>query len=299
MNLSEALSKYFEAGRIVVKLKEEAKKIVDINVPLVDICERLELLAFELGGSPAFPVNIGVNEITAHFTSPANDVRKIPENSIVKIDIGVHIEGYIADTAITLSFNQDYQDLIISSQDALQSGINAMRPGVKVSHVGAIIEKVITRFGYRPIRNLMGHRIERFNLHTGKSIPNISGIEGGTIEEGEIYAVEPFSTLQDAAGVVRDSNEAVIFRYHKDRRLKSQDAMALLEHIKKEHRFLPFTSRWLRSKFSFPSFDNIFEQLIKSRCIIPYRVLVEASGLPVSQAEHTVIVEKDGCRIIT
>jgi len=299
MNLSEALSKYFEAGRIVVKLKEEAKKIVDINVPLVDVCERLELLACELGAKPAFPVNIGVNEITAHFTSPANDVRKIPESSIVKIDIGVHIEGYIADTAITLSFNQDYQDLIISAQDALQSGINAMRPGVKVSHVGAIIEKVITRFGYRPIRNLMGHRIERFNLHTGKSIPNISGIEGGTIEEGEIYAVEPFSTLQDAAGLVRDSNETVIFRYHKDRRLKSQDAMALLEHIKKEHRFLPFASRWLRSKFSFPSFDNIFEQLIKSRCIIPYRVLVEASGFPVSQAEHTVIVEKDGCRIIT
>jgi methionyl aminopeptidase len=299
MNLSETLSKYFEAGRIVVKLKEEAKKIVDINVPLVDVCERLELLAFELGGRPAFPVNIGVNEITAHFTSPANDVRKIPENSIVKIDIGVHIEGYIADTAITLSFNQDYQDLIISAQDALQSGINAMRPGVKVSHVGAIIEKVITRFGYRPIRNLMGHRIERFNLHTGKSIPNISGIEGGTIEEGEIYAVEPFSTLQNAAGMVRDSNETVIFRYHKDRRLKSQDAMTLLEHIKKEHRFLPFASRWLRSKFSFPSFDNIFEQLIKSRCIIPYRVLVEASGFPVSQAEHTVIVEKDGCRIIT
>ena len=299
MNLSEALSKYLEAGRIAVKLKEEAKKIVNINVPLVDVCERLELLAMELGGIPAFPVNIGVNEITAHFTSPANDVRKIPENSIVKIDIGVHIEGYIADTAITLSFNQDYQDLIISAQDALQNGINAMKPGVKVSHVGAIIEKTITRFGYRPIRNLMGHRIERFNLHTGKSIPNISGIEGGTIEEGEIYAVEPFSTLQNAAGMVRDSNETVIFRYHKDRRLKSQDAMALLEHIKKEHRFLPFASRWLRSKFSFPSFDNIFEQLIKSRCIIPYRVLVEASGLPVSQAEHTVIVEKDGCRIIT
>jgi methionyl aminopeptidase len=299
MNLSEALSKYLEAGRIAVKLKEEAKKIVNINVPLVDVCERLELLAMELGSKPAFPVNIGVNEITAHFTSPANDVRKIPENSIVKIDIGVHIEGYIADTAITLSFNQDYQDLIISAQDALQSGINAMKPGVKVSHVGAIIEKTITRFGYRPIRNLMGHRIERFNLHTGKSIPNISGIDGGTIEEGEIYAVEPFSTLQNAAGMVRDSNETVIFRYHKDRRLKSQEAIALLEHIKKEHRFLPFASRWLRLKFSFPSFDNLFEQLIKSRCIIPYRVLVEASGLPVSQAEHTVIVEKDGCRIIT
>ena len=299
MNLSEALSKYLEAGRIAVKLKEEAKKIADIDVPLVNVCERLELLAMELGGIPAFPVNIGVNEITAHFTSPANDVRKIPENSIVKIDIGVHIEGYIADTAITLSFNQDYQDLIISAQDALQNGINAMKPGVKVSHVGAIIEKTITRFGYRPIRNLMGHRIERFNLHTGKSIPNISGIDGGTIEEGEIYAVEPFSTLQDAAGMVMDSNETVIFRYHKDRRLKSQEAMALLEYIKKEHRFLPFASRWLRSKFSFPSFDNIFEQLIKSRCIIPYRVLVEASGLPVSQAEHTVIVEKDGCRIIT
>ena len=297
--MSEALSKYFEAGRIAIKLKEEAQKIVDIDVPLLDVCEKLENLTFELGGKPAFPVNIGVNEVTAHFTSPANDVRKIPENSIVKIDIGVHIDGYIADTAITLSFNQDYQELIASARDALQSGISAMKPGVKVSHVGATIEKTITRFGYRPIRNLMGHRIERFNLHTGKSIPNISGIEGGKIEVGEVYAVEPFSTLQNAAGMVRDSDETLIFRYHKDRRLKSSDAMELLDYIKKEHRFLPFASRWLKSKFSFPSFDNEFDQLIKSRCIIPYKVLVEASGIPVSQAEHTVIVEQDGCRIIT
>ena len=99
--------------------------------------------------------------------------------------------------------------------------------------------------------------------------------------------------------MVRDSNETVIFRYPPDSRLKYHDAMVLLEHIKKDHRFLPFASRWLKSKFSFPTFDNIFEHLIKSRCIIPYRVLVEASGLPVSQAEHTVIIEKDGCRIIT
>jgi len=297
--LSEALSRYLEAGKMAAQLKDEAAKIVAVGVPLLEVCERLERRAIELGGSPAFPVNIGVNEVTAHYTSPAEDPLTIPENSVVKVDLGVHLDGYIADTAVTFTFNPEYQDLALSAEEALQSATEAIKPGVKVSEIGTIIERSITRLGYRPIRNLMGHRIERYSLHTGKSIPNVSGIEGGMIEEGEVYAVEPFSTLRHAAGVVRDSAETYIFRYNRDRRLRSSEAAALLDYVKQEHRFLPFASRWLRSKPLVSSFDQAFRELVKERCIVPYRVLVEASGRPVSQAEHTVIVEKDGCRVIT
>lgn len=297
--MSEALTKYLEAGKIASQLKDEAAKIVAVGVPLLGVCERLERRTIDLGGRPAFPVNIGVNEVTAHYTSPAGDPLTIPENSIVKVDIGVQLDGYIADTAVTFTFRPEYQDLALSAEEALHSATEAIKPGVKVSEVGAIIERAITRFGHRPIRNLMGHRIERYSLHTGKSIPNVSGIEGGTIEEGEVYAVEPFSTVRHAAGVVRDSAETYIFRYNRDKRLGSAEAAALLDYVKQEHRFLPFASRWLRSKLLVASFDHAFRELVKERCVIPYKVLVEASGRPVSQAEHTVIVEKDGCRVLT
>jgi len=297
--LSEVLEKYLEAGKIAKRLKDEARAIVDVGVPLLEVCERLEHLTVELGGKPAFPVNIGVNDVTAHYTSPAGDLNAVPEGAIVKLDVGAHLDGHIADTAITVALSPEHEELILSAQAALQSAVETIKPGVKVSEVGAAIEKTISRFGHKPIRNLMGHRIERYSLHTGKSIPNVSGIEGGKIEEGEIYAVEPFATVQEAAGFVRDSNETFIFRYNREKRLKSVDARTLVDHVKKEHRFLPFASRWLHSEVHIPSFEAAFQELVASRCIIPYRVLVEARGFPVSQAEHTVIVERDGCRVIT
>ncbi|MEM3502529.1 MAG: type II methionyl aminopeptidase, partial [Candidatus Bathyarchaeia archaeon] len=247
--MSEALEKYLEAGRIAAKLKNEASRIVKVETPLLEICERLENLTFKLGGEPAFPLNIGVDDVTAHYTSPAEDESKIPEDSIVKIDLGIHIQGYIADTAVTLTFNPNYEDLAASTEEALKAAVEAIKPGVKVSQIGAVIEKTINRFGYKPIRNLMGHRIERYSLHTGKSIPNVSGFEGGTVMEGEVYAVEPFATLQNATGLVRDSPKRYIFRYVKERRLKSKYAKAILEHVKNNYRTLPFASRWLAARF--------------------------------------------------
>ncbi|MEM2107169.1 MAG: type II methionyl aminopeptidase [Candidatus Bathyarchaeia archaeon] len=297
--VSEALEKYLEAGRIAAKLKNEVSRIVKVETPLLEICERLENLTFKLGGEPAFPLNIGVDDVTAHYTSPAEDESKIPEDSIVKIDLGIHIQGYIADTAVTLTFNPNYEDLAASTEEALKAAVEAIKPGVKVSQIGAVIEKTINRFGYKPIRNLMGHRIERYSLHTGKSIPNVSGFEGGTVMEGEIYAVEPFATLQNATGLVRDSPKRYIFRYVKERRLKSKDAKAILEHVKNNYRTLPFASRWLAARFPRDVVMRSFKELMESRCIHSYNVLVEASGKPVAQAEHTVIVERDGCRVIT
>ncbi|MEM3048411.1 MAG: type II methionyl aminopeptidase [Candidatus Bathyarchaeia archaeon] len=297
--MSEALEKYLEAGRIAAKLKNEVSRIVKVETPLLEICERLENLTFKLGGEPAFPLNIGVDDVTAHYTSPAEDESRIPEDSIVKIDLGIHIQGYIADTAVTLTFNPNYEDLAASTEEALKAAVEAIKPGVKVSQIGAVIEKTINRFGYKPIRNLMGHRIERYSLHTGKSIPNVSGFEGGTVMEGEIYAVEPFATLQNATGLVRDSPKRYIFRYVKERRLKSKDAKAILEHVKNNYRTLPFASRWLAARFPRDVVMRSFKELMESRCIHSYNVLVEASGKPVAQAEHTVIVERDGCRVIT
>jgi len=297
--VSEFLEKYLEAGRIAAKLKDEAKRIVKVDTPLLEICERLEESTFKLGGEPAFPVNIGVDDVTAHYTSPPEDGGKIPEGSIVKVDLGIHIQGYIADTAVTITFNPNLEDLAASTEEALGAALEAIKPGARASQIGAVIEKTINRFGYKPIRNLMGHRIERYSLHTGKSIPNVSGIEAGTVLEGEVYAVEPFATLQDAAGLVRDSPQRYIFRYVKERRLKSKDARAILEHVRNSYRTLPFASRWLAARFPRDVVERSFKEMIESRCIHSYNVLVEASGKPVAQAEHTVIVERDGCRVIT
>ena len=109
---SEDLKKYQIAGKIAKEVREEIKKTVKEGMPLIDICEKVENWIRAKGGKPAFPCNVSINEIAAHYTSPLNDQQIVPEKAIVKIDIGVHVDGYIADTATTINFNPEYFDMI-------------------------------------------------------------------------------------------------------------------------------------------------------------------------------------------
>ncbi|MEM3572000.1 MAG: M24 family metallopeptidase, partial [Candidatus Bathyarchaeia archaeon] len=167
------LNYYFQAGKIASKVRDMSKSIVYEGISILELCEKIEKTITDLGGKLAFPCNIGINEITAHYTSPINDPLKLPKNSIVKIDIGVHVDGYIADTAITVCFNQELYSLKIAVEESLDRAIKNLRPGIRNSDIGAIIQKTINDYGYKPIQNLTGHLIERYSLHAGKSIPNV------------------------------------------------------------------------------------------------------------------------------
>ena len=246
MNISnEALQKYQKAGRIAAEIRKKTKEFVKETVPIVEICRKVEALTIEKGGKPAFPCNVSVNEVAAHYTSPPQDERVIPKNSMVKIDIGVHVDGYIADTAITHCFNSEYENLVQTAKIALKRAIEILRPGLSISRFGTIIEKTIKNHGLKPISNLTGHLIGRYLVHAGKSLPNISHISLSKIKIGEVYAAEPFITKIDAVGRVKNESEAFIFRFMKQKSLRNPYSKELLQHIIKNFRTLPFTERWL------------------------------------------------------
>jgi methionyl aminopeptidase len=295
----EELEYYREAGQIASKVRNQVPNIVKPGKKILEVCEEIENMIFELGGKLAFPCNIGINEVTAHFTPLGSNSEIIPNDSIVKIDLGVHLNGYIADTAISISFNPVYESMIIAVEGALRDAIENIEPGIKVSDIGYIIEKNITRHGYKPIRNLTGHKIGRFSLHGGKAIPNIAGMNGTKIENGEVFAIEPFLTYVDASGIVKNNQEAYIFRFNKEKGAKSKKTIKLLRHIRNEFLTLPFTTRWLENFYPEPEVQNYLIELVSARCIIPYHVLIEESHKPVAQAEHTVIVNEDGCEVLT
>jgi methionyl aminopeptidase len=267
--------------------------------PLLEICEDVEGKIRELGAQPAFPCNVGINEIAAHYTSPWNDASSIPPDSLVKIDFGVELDGFITDTAITLSLSPIYDSMIVAAEAALQEALAAVAPGRKLSDIGSVVERCVQRYGFKPIRNLTGHKIDRYTIHAGKSVPNVSGTENGRFEIGEIYALEPFVTLRDAEGAVRDGDAAYIYRYVRGKGAKSKEAAKLLEYVHGTYRTLPFASRWIFKNWHEGDTQATFRELISERCIAGYPVLVEASGKPVAQAEHTLIVTKDGCEILT
>ncbi|MDH5664314.1 MAG: type II methionyl aminopeptidase, partial [Candidatus Bathyarchaeota archaeon] len=295
----EVFQKYQRAGKITREVREEMRITVREGMPIIDLCEKAESLIRKKGGKPAFPCNVSVNEIAAHYTSPPQDKRTIPENSMVKIDIGVHVDGYIADTAVTVCFNPEYDDLVNTAEEALKKAAEILRPGLSMSRFGSSIQKTIKTRGFKPVSNLTGHLIGRYVIHAGKSLPNVFHISASRVKEGEIYGVEPFVTVAKAAGRVENGEEAHIFRYLKHRSLKDPYAKRLLSHIRKNFQTLPFTERWLQGCVPPSRYKTAFSELLSSKTLMSYPVFIEASGKPVAQAEHTILVVKDGCIVLT
>jgi methionyl aminopeptidase len=184
-----ALECYRKAGRIVGQIRRSVPSLVQEGARLIDICQEVEDMTAQLGGKPAFPCNVDVNEVAAHYTSPLGDVLQVPKGSLVKIDFGVHIEGFIADSAVTVSQNPILLPMISAAEEALKRALEIVRPEVRTSDIGALIQQTIERRGFKPIWNLTGHVIERYTIHTGESIPNVGRMGGGKFKEGDAVTV--------------------------------------------------------------------------------------------------------------
>jgi methionyl aminopeptidase len=303
---------YRKAGKITSKVRKMALDEIKPDMKILELIELVEKEIIKLGGIPAFPCNISVNEVTAHYTSPPNDDSTLKFGDLVKIDLGAHVDGYIADTAIsTMVGGEEYLDstaidetlisknlnMIETSILAVESAISTIREGVEVGKIGEVVEETITSRGFKPVSNLTGHSMDQYILHSGLSIPNVKEKNPHKLEEGDVLAIEPFVT--DGVGRVTDMSDAYIFRFLRDRPLRMIHAKKLLGQIKSEYRNLPFTPRWLLDHFEEHRLNASLRQLIQSRAVYPYHVLKEKSDAWVAQAEHTIIVEKDGCEVIT
>lgn len=295
----EVLEKFRLSGKILRETREEMRGFVQESMPIIQVCEKAEALIREKSGKPAFPCNVSINEITAHYTSPPNDQQKIPEKALVKVDIGVHVDGYVTDTAFTACFDRAYANMQSVADQALKAAIDNIHSGMSISKIGEIIEKSIRNRGFKPIANLTGHSVGRYLIHAGTSIPNVAQMSFTKVKAGEVYAIEPFVTLPDAVGRVEDSPEVTIFRLVKAKSVKNPYAKQLLKYIEDNFRTLPFAERWLKNVVPANQYREAFKELCNSKAIIGYPVFVEVSRKPVTQAEHTVLITENGCEVLT
>ncbi len=295
----EELQKWQQAGKIAREIRLEIKKTLKEGMPIIDVCEKVEGMTRQKGAKPAFPCNVSINDVAAHYTSPIGDKEIIPEKAVVKVDIGVHVDGYIADTATTVCFDPEYDDMVDTAEQALAHAVEILRSGLSVARFGSEIQKSIKTRGYKPISNLTGHLIRRYIIHAGKSLPNSFNLSVARIKEGEIYGVEPFVTLRDATARVENIKQQCIFRFQKNKSIKNPYAKKMLSYIKKNFLTLPFTERWLTEFSSSDKYRSAFSELLKSKAVMGYPVFVEASKKTVAQAEYTILIEKDGCAVLT
>ena len=288
---SEQYEKCREAGEILAQVRDEAAERVEVGTGYLEISEWVEDRIRELGGEPGFPVNVSVDEEAAHGAAAPDDDREIGEE-MVKLDIGVHIDGWLADTAVTVDFTGT-DDLVDASAAALDVALDLVEPGVETGEIGAAIEEQIDGYGYNPVVNLTGHGLGHYDQHTAPNIPNRAVSQSVELEAGDVVAIEPFAT--DGGGKVREGSQEEIFMLEREGSVRDRSARQALDQITEEFRTLPFARRWLDVRRA----DMALRRLKRSDILHGYPVLKEEEGCLVSQKEHTVIVTEDGCEVTT
>lgn len=288
---ADRFEKYREAGRILSTVLEETAERVDVGASHLDVAEFAEERIVDLGGQTAFPVNISVNEEASHATPERDDPTTFGED-LVCLDIGVHVDGYIADAATTVDLI-GRPELTAAAEEALDAALEMVAPGVHTGEIGAAIEEAIDERGFNPILNLSGHGLAEYDAHTDPNIPNRGMDSGVELEVGDVVAIEPFAT--DGTGKVSEGGSAEIYSLEGGRRVRDRRARDLLETIEETYRQLPFAARWLDDSRA----ELSLKRLATRDVLRDYPVLKEQDGTLVSQAEETVIVTPDGCEITT
>jgi len=283
------------AGKIAAKAIIYGQSIIKPDVKVVEILDKIEAFIKDNGGHMAFPAQVALNDIAAHFCPLADDPLTFKSTDIIKLDLGVHVDGIIADTAFTIVFREDnpkYDELMNikkASEEALSNVLKYVRPGITLGEIGLIIQETIAQYDVSPVRNLSGHGLGRYSVHEDPNIPNFDTRDKRELEENQIIAIEPFAT--NGHGMIFESTNATLFSLNNNKNIRSNITREILKDIQ-PFKNLPFTTRWLTSKHPLSKVRYALNDLKNSGIIHAYPPLIEMGKGMVGQSEHTVIVRE-------
>lgn len=276
------MDKWIKAGKITSEVREHSKSLVKPGAKLWDIADAIEAKIRSLGAVPAFPVNLSMNEIAAHYT-PVKDDSFVLSDQIIKVDIGVCYEGAIGDTAYTVDLSGRYSELVKASEEALKNALAVVQVGATLGEIGRAIQETISSYGYSPIRNLSGHGLSDYSVHNPPTVPNFDTGDTTELQKGQKIAIEPFATT--GAGMIKESSSPMIYSQLNARPVRSPYARDLMKEIQ-QYKGLPFATRWLAGRTSLG-----IRELMLAGNLRAYPPLVEVNKGMVTQAEHSVIVD--------
>ncbi|MBS3105134.1 type II methionyl aminopeptidase [Candidatus Woesearchaeota archaeon] len=280
---------YIKAGRISAEALEYGKSLIKKGNSILEATELIEKKIYELGGKPAFPVQVSCNEIAAHFCVEEDD-KTVFDEQVVSLDLGVHVDGAIGDNAYTIDLLGKYNGLVRAAQKALEEALKIINVGTELREIGKIINDTIKSYGYNPVRNLSGHGLDLYSIHTKPTIPNIDDGNKTKLQKGMAFAVEPFATT--GSGVVVDSGMPTVFMLEHKRPVRSPITREVLKEIETYER-LPFAKRWLTRKFGAKA-NFALRELTQLGMIHQFPPLVEVNKGIVTQAEHSILIDDEG-----
>jgi methionyl aminopeptidase len=291
-----------KAGKIAQDVKKYIKPKIKVGAKVYDLISETEAKIEELDGFCAFPVNLCINNIAAHYTSPIkDDGLEITEGDLVKIDLGVHIDGYIVDTAFSINFSDEepLENIIQATEVALDAAKMMVKPKTNTRNIGRKIEEIVKGFKYNPIRELGGHQIERWTVHGKKQLPELGSQGGDIMDIGDIFSIEIFASTGE--GSVHNTQYSYIYElnpYSGRVPLRRKTSKQLLGFINKNYKTLPFAERWLAKEFRLGIAFGL-QELIQQGKLQAHYVLAEKKGIYVAQIEETILLTEDGFEQLT
>lgn len=290
----DELEKLRKAGRIAAQALQLGMDMVDDDVKLYDVAEEVEGYIRSHGAKPAFPTNLSINEVAAHYTPSPKDKSRFEVGDVVKVDVGAHVDGFVGDTAGTVEVRtKNYASLIESSKHARDSVMEFIREGIPINEIGRLVDASIQRDGFKPIRNLSGHQITQYTLHAGLSIPNVDDGNKAQVERGMVIAIEPFAT--NGAGKIDSGRPGNIFRIARELPMADPVLQEFFEVLREETSTFPFCERW----FDDPKAGVRINKLMRHGIVNSYSQCVEVKKGCVTQSEHTVYIEGKKAEITT
>ena len=293
---ADELAKWRHAGELARDALQYGRKLIVAEGAVLSAVTRIEDYVRRNDGGLAFPVNIATDEEAAHWTPSSRTDRRFAVGELVKLDVGVEIDGYIGDNALTVEIDGSRHDeLRAAALKGLEQVIELAAPGVTTGVLGSAVQATIEACGLRPVANLTGHGIKRYDLHSGLSIPSVGGHRGTALRKDDVIAVEPFAT--NGAGRVGGKRNSNIYHLGSPRRVRDSAAAGLLERIRSEFHGLPFAERWLHA-FS-DDLHQPLQRLLRAGSVAYYPVLDELGHGMVTQAEHTLLLTSGGVEVLT
>ena len=256
----------------------------------------------------AFPVGVSLNNCAAHYTPNYGEPDIILQNSdIIKIDYGVHIGGTIIDSAFTLHFDPKYDKFINISKNLTNYAVSLCGPDAVLGDIGKSIEEYISSkeieidgkiYQLTTMHDLSGHMIDKYEIHAGKAVPNISINYPLRMKPGEFYAVEPFITTGKGETIISGENSHfMLSKNHSNINSKlDKNEKTLYDIIKHNYLTLPFCQRWLHElELSDNSnIDHILKNMENKKILSSFPPLNDIDNSIISQFEHTIYVKENG-----
>lgn len=299
------------------RVRHKAQSSIRPGMTMIEIANLIEDSVRNYSGNDhtlkagiGFPTGLSLNHVAAHYTPNTGDKLILKKDDIMKVDIGVHVNGRICDSAFTMTFNEDgkYDTIMQAVKEATYTGIKELGIDVRLNDIGAAIQEVMESYEMEEngktypikcIKNLNGHNIDDFVIHSGKSVPIIANGDMTKMEEGETFAIETFGSTGN--GYVLPEGECSHYATNKGvEHLKppSERSKQLLETIKQNFGTLPWCRRYLErtgeEKYLFA-----LNQLVRHGIVEEYPPIVDKRGSYTAQFEHTILLHPHKKEVVT